>query len=132
MTDNQKPVHFFDQEPEKAMNHQNPPRFLFLRLGLILALVIPPSLVAQTDEGEDEEELVVLTPFEVTADKDRGYASLYTLGGSRINTSLNEVPTSVLVLNQEFLQDVVPLDVTDAVELDHSLQLAAGFRENTS
>ena len=66
------------------MKYQNRQPFKFLRLGLILGLIMPASLVAQTDEGEDEEELVALTPFEVTADKDRGYASLYTLGGSRI------------------------------------------------
>ena len=96
------------------MKNQNRQRFDFLRLGLILGLILPAQLVAQTDKGE--EELVVLTPFEVTADEDRGYASLYTLGGSRINTSLDKIPTSVLVLNQEFLQDIMPLEVTDAVE----------------
>ena len=106
------------------MKYQNRQRFTFLRLGLILGLILPAQLVAQTDkvEGEEddkvegEEELVVLTPFEVTEDKDRGYASLYTLGASRINTSLDKVPTSVQVLNQEFIQDVVPIDVSDATE----------------
>ena len=86
------------------MKYKNRQRFIILRFGLILGLIIPALLAAQTDEGEDEEELVVLTPFEVTEDEDRGYTSLYTLGATRINTSLDKVPASVLVLNEEFIQ----------------------------
>ena len=98
------------------MKYKNRQPIIILRFGLILGLILPAQLVAQTDKVEGEEELVVLTPFEVTAEEDRGYASLYTLGASRINTSLDKVPTSVQVLNQEFIQDMIPIDVSDATE----------------
>ena len=77
--------------------------------------MIPALLVAQTDE-EEEEDLIALTPFEVTEDEDRGYASLYTLGATRINTSLDKVAASVLVANKEFLDDLSPIDINEATE----------------
>ena len=102
------------------MKHQNRQRFTFLRLGLILGLILPAQLVAQTDEvekdEEKDEEIVVLTPFVLTEEEDRGWASMYTLGGSRINTYLQNTPTSVITLNEKFLQDLLPLDVAGPLE----------------
>ena len=97
------------------MKYQNKHRFLFPRLGLILGFMIPAFLFAQTDE-EEEEDLIALTPFEVTAEEDRGYASLYTLGATRINTSLDKVAASVLVGNRELIDDLVPININEVTE----------------
>ncbi len=42
-----------------------------------------------------EEEVTVLSPFEVHADKDRGYAATSSLAGSRLNTELRDIAASV-------------------------------------
>jgi iron complex outermembrane receptor protein len=116
------------------MKHQNRQRFTFLRLGLILGLILPAQLVAQTDEvekdEEKDEEIAVLSPFEVTAEEDRGYASLYTLGGSRINTYLENAPTSVITVNQKFMQDIIPIDVNEVLEWVSGVYKASTPRVN--
>ena len=112
------------------MKNQNRQRIIFLRLGLILGLILPALLVAQTDEEKEEEKIVVLNPFEVTADEDRGYASLYTLGATRINTSLDKVAASVLVANKEFLDDLSPIDINEATEWFSGIHKAGTPRTN--
>ena len=98
------------------MKNQNRQRIISLRLGLILGLILPALLVAQTDEVEVEQEIVALTPFEVSEEEDRGWASLYTLGATRINTSLDKVAVSVLIANKEFLDDLAPINFNEAAE----------------
>lgn len=53
-----------------------------------------------------EEEVVVLSPFEVTSNADSGYAATDTLAGTRIRTELRDVGSSISVVTKEFLQDV--------------------------
>ena len=100
------------------MKYRNKPCSIFLRFGLIsgLILALPALLAAQSEEGAATEEIVTLTPFEVTADEDRGYASLYTLGATRINTSLDKVAASVLVANKELINDLSAINFNEIAE----------------
>ncbi len=119
---------------KKIMNYKNLHRFFLLISGLALGLFPPALLMAQTDEAEKDEEedekIEVLSPFEVTAEEDRGYASMYTLGGSRINTYIQDVPTSVITINQKFLQDIIPIDVNEALEWTSGVHKASTPRVN--
>ncbi|MDX2186407.1 MAG: hypothetical protein SFV32_05715 [Opitutaceae bacterium] len=75
-----------------------------------------PSLHAQqapaanqpaTDAASTEEESVIeLSPFTVTAEGDSGYQATNTLAGTRIRTNLADVGSSISVLTKEFIQDV--------------------------
>lgn len=60
--------------------------------------------------ANEEEEAVVLSPFEVTAEKDTGYQATQTLAGSRINTKLEDVGSAISVITAEFLKDVGATD----------------------
>ena len=74
----------------------------------ILALVtLPLSLSAQTEEAKSEEEgeLIELDPFTVNEEGDRGYGATHTVGGTRINSALADVPISVISLNKEVSKD---------------------------
>jgi outer membrane receptor protein involved in Fe transport len=81
-----------------------------------LALAGTWPLAAQTaapapaESSASAEEVVVLTPFEVNASSDRGYAATNTLAGSRINTSLAEVGSSIAVVTAEFMKDTGATD----------------------
>ena len=41
------------------------------------------------------DEITVLTPFTVATNQDRGYRATSTLSGTRINTSLRDIGTSI-------------------------------------
>ena len=63
-----------------------------------------------------EDETVVLSPFQVTADRDNGYIATNSLAGSRLNSPLVDTPASISVLTKDFLDDIGALNVNQAVE----------------
>ncbi|WP_145928965.1 TonB-dependent siderophore receptor [Termitidicoccus mucosus] len=67
---------------------------------------------AQTDD--QEEEIVVLSPFSVNAEKDRGYLAADTLTGGRMATNLLTTPGDITVQTREFLNDIAANTLTDA------------------
>ena len=70
----------------------------------------PQELAAmQADEGS-KTEAILLTPFQVSTDKDRGYFGGSTLAGGRADTPLKITPASISVMTKEFLED---FDITD-------------------
>jgi outer membrane receptor protein involved in Fe transport len=57
-----------------------------------------------------EEEVIVLSPFEVTTSATTGYAAATTLAGNRLNTELRDIGSAVSVVTTEFLKDVAATD----------------------
>lgn len=50
--------------------------------------------------------MLVLSPFEVSAEADHGYQATTTLAGGRIQTELKDTPATVSILTKEFMQDL--------------------------
>ncbi len=76
------------------------------------SLLMPAIALAQdgaTDE-EDSDEILILSPYEVTAESDVGYAATQTLAGTRINTSLENVGSAITVITEQFLKDTGATD----------------------
>lgn len=63
-----------------------------------------------------EASPVELTPFEVRADKDNGYAVQNTVAGTRLNTSLVDTPAAISVFNTQFIEDIGATNVDDLVD----------------
>lgn len=63
----------------------------------------PPPPSASTSSSGDET--VVLSPFTVEAQEDRGYRATNTLAGTRIKTELKDVGSAITVVTSEFLRD---------------------------
>jgi outer membrane receptor for ferric coprogen and ferric-rhodotorulic acid len=60
-----------------------------------------------------EEDVVVLSPFEVQATSDtKSYVAQSTLAGNRLNTSLRDIGSSVTVVTSQFLADTGATDNT--------------------
>jgi hypothetical protein len=55
---------------------------------------------------EKEEDVLVLSPFEVSAEDESGYTSATTLAGNRLNTELRDIGNAVTVINSQFLKDI--------------------------
>ncbi len=61
-------------------------------------------------QAQEEEDVLVLSPFEVSADEDTGYATATTLAGNRLNTELRDIGNAVTVINSQFLRDIAATD----------------------
>jgi Outer membrane receptor for ferric coprogen and ferric-rhodotorulic acid len=82
-------------------------------LGLASALMFSGAGFAQAQtapaasaDGDDSDEVIVLSPFEVSADDERGYTAATTLAGNRLNTELRDIGNAVTVITGQFLRDV--------------------------
>ncbi len=62
------------------------------------------------DADPKDADVVVLSPFEVSADNDNGYAVDTTLAGNRLNTQLRDIGNAVTVINTQFLKDIGAVD----------------------
>ncbi|PTX91661.1 TonB-dependent receptor plug domain-containing protein [Opitutus sp. ER46] len=85
-----------------------------------------------------DDEIMTLTPFEVTAAKDTGYQATETLAGTRIRTNLRDVGAALSVITKEFLQDIGATDSTTLLQYTTNAEVAgtrgtyAGLGNGTS
>lgn len=86
---------------------------------LLAALLLPcaysqgqtaPTSVPSVAASSPDDEIVVLSPFEVSASADTGYHAATTLAGNRLNTQLRDIGSAVSVVTKEFLQDTGATD----------------------
>ncbi len=82
------------------------------RLVAFAVMVPTASLFAQTTDEDDvdalvdDDEIIVLSPFEVGATEENdGYLADSTLGGTRIRTDLRDLATPLSVVTSQFLKD---------------------------
>lgn len=79
-----------------------------LVLGLARALLIT-SLSGQSLSGTSSSptrEVVELSPFQVSSDKEVGYVANHTLAGSRLRTNLSDVANAISVFTPELIADL--------------------------
>lgn len=68
-----------------------------------------PLIVPETSDTEDD--VLVLSPFEVTASADDGsYTVTDTLAGTRVKTEINDIASSLSVFTRKFMQDIGATD----------------------
>lgn len=95
---------------------------LILTSAVGFAFALPLGLNAQ-----DDDNVFDLSPFEVSVDDSRGYRSFTSNSGTRLAMELRDLPMSVDVLNNEFIED------TGATNLAEALRYSAGvFTSDTS
>jgi outer membrane receptor protein involved in Fe transport len=58
-------------------------------------------------------EVVQLSPFQVAAETDRGYQALNTLSGTRLNSKLEDLGSSITVITKQQLLDTAAVDLND-------------------
>ena len=68
-----------------------------------------PTRATAADPGTEsakEPEVVVLSPFEVTAGRESGYAAATSLAGNRLNTDLRDVGSAITVVTGQMMRDI--------------------------
>lgn len=81
-------------------------RIVALTTGFVLAIGVSWAQEAPPVSSEQDEEVLVLSPFEVSADEVSGYTAATTLAGNRLNTELRDVGNAVTVVTSQFLKDI--------------------------
>jgi outer membrane receptor protein involved in Fe transport len=97
------------------MTYSQPlPARLLVVLLAALALEAPvlraQSAAASVPKADDEP--LVLSPFEVTAD-DHGYLASNALSGTRLNTKLEDIASSITVVTKQQMLDTAVTDIND-------------------
>jgi len=84
---------------------------------LLLSAFGVPFLRAQVEAPAPAgaNDPIVLSPFEVVSDTDRGYVASETMTGSRVKTPIIDLPYTVNVLTSEFFEDFGMFELSDNV-----------------
>lgn len=102
-----------------------PPGARLATTALVLGVcaLAAPRLSAQTaspadspvspGRQEDAEQPVVLSPFEVTTDQDRGYFAANSMSGTRLNTRVEDLASSISIVTKQQLLDTAAVDIND-------------------
>ncbi len=97
-----------------------------------------PAPTAATPAPAEKEEVLVLSPFEVTAEEDTGYVATSTLAGTRIRTDLKDVGSAISVITKEFMKDIGATDNSTLLQYTTNAEVAgtrgtyAGLGNGTS
>lgn len=70
--------------------------------------------------GQENDEAITLSPFEVTSDNDVAYTVERNISATRTNVLTANLPQSVTVFNQELLDDLDLISLTSILDLEPS------------
>lgn len=80
--------------------------------------------------SEDQEETVLLSPFEVSATQENGgYTAESTLAGNRLNTRLRDIGNAVTVITPQLLRDIGATDNSSLLQYTPNTEVG-GIRGN--
>jgi iron complex outermembrane receptor protein len=103
------------------MNHMHPtPR----RLAALFFTTVS-CLLAQSTSAPSaaEDQPVTLSPFEVRADNDRGYAATNQISGSRVNTPIKDLPIPIDVVTSQLISDIGATDLRSSLSYTSAIML---------
>jgi iron complex outermembrane receptor protein len=84
--------------------------------------LIPLPILAQEDPGN--EPIYELSPFEVSSADQSGYLAQTSVSGTALNTPLRDIPISLRVITEDFMDD------TFATDLESAVAYAAGVTQD--
>lgn len=100
-------------------------------------IVLPKADPSEAPAKSDESP-IVLSPFEVTSQKDTGYQASETLAGTRIRTDLKDVGGALSVYTKDFMKDIGATDIGTLLQYTTNAEVAgtngtyAGLGNGTS
>jgi outer membrane receptor for ferric coprogen and ferric-rhodotorulic acid len=87
-------------------------RSLAVCLGLCATSAWAQTVAPQPADRTDNDDVVVMSPFEVVADT-KGYYSANTMSGTRFNSKLQDLGASITVMTIEQMNDFAMTDLND-------------------
>ena len=83
-------------------------------------------------QAAKDGEIVSLSPFEVTSDKDVGYAATASLSGTRIRTELRDLGSSISVVTREFIDDSAVTGIADLLVYTTGTEVGGAYGNFTN
>lgn len=105
-----------------------------LRAGFWPAIWLTTTALAQTAGGNAStsaeakpaaDEAVILSPFLISSERDRGYGATTSLGASRVALPVTDIPVSVVSLNEQFFLDRGAVDAMEVLPFVSGVQQGA-------
>jgi hypothetical protein len=78
------------------------------------------------------EEVVALSPFEVNAADEQGYAAHSSMSGTRLNSKLEDIASSISVVTKQQLLDTAAIDINDIFQYEVGTEGTAQFTDPTN
>jgi outer membrane receptor protein involved in Fe transport len=114
--------------PRPISNAGQHARFAAVTLAMLFSLSAFGQQTATAEQTTtDPENVVVLSPFVVTTEKDVGYFAENTLMGSRMNTKVSDLAASITVVTKQQLEDTGSLDINDVFLYEANTEGAGTF-----
>ena len=87
-------------------------RRAFLVLSSLLATSLSAQTASTTKTDQPNDEVIELSPFAVTTDKDSGYKASNSIGGTRSNTPIKDIALNIQVFTKDLADDLLTADQT--------------------
>lgn len=87
-------------------------------LASALLAFVTPSLFAQVandSAATSKDEVVTLSPFQVSTTADKGYRAGNSVSATRIDTAIKDLPFSISAFTEQFINDIGALELLDVV-----------------
>jgi outer membrane receptor protein involved in Fe transport len=96
--------------------------FAIATSSLFLGLPARAQVAPQSSPASSAGDPIKLSVFEVSSERDNGYAASTAMTGTRTNEKLENLPNSISVMTQELLQDLAFNNYFDAVDFAMSTE----------
>jgi len=83
-------------------------------VALIAGSALPGRVSAQ-DSAEESGDIVTLSTFTIVVDRESGYRATNTIGGTRSNTPIKDIPLNIHVFTKDLAAD---LNITNQIDLE--------------
>ncbi|MCF3652050.1 TonB-dependent siderophore receptor [Synoicihabitans lomoniglobus] len=87
-----------------------------LSVGLISSVTLLAQVAVETNAESAEEDVVLLSVFNVDASQDKGYRAANTISGTSLNTAIQDLPMPLEVITSEFVDDLGATDFEEALK----------------
>ncbi len=107
-------------------------RAAFLAAWLVPCAYLPAQTVPSADApttatATADDEVILLSPFEVSTSSKEGYIAKTTLAGNRLNTDLRDVGSSVSVYTSQFFKDIGATNNTSLLQYTVSSEVGGVY-----
>lgn len=90
-----------------------------------------PAPVRSDAAAPDRIGVVELSPFQVSSGSDRGYYASNTVSGTRLNSRIEDLGSSISVVTKEQMQDFAMLDINDLFAYEASTEGTGNYTDFT-
>jgi len=87
---------------------------------VLIASVVPLTTLAQQAASDGT---ITLSPFDVSAERDRGYGTENSLGATRIALANSDIANSIVTLNELFIRDSGAVDAAEILTYVSGVQI---------